>query len=242
MPHEPEPPAAEPGERPRPITPDMLAKPAGPQERRIEFERGMSYLPPLSLLLIVTYVAVLAWELSAGVLESRESLIAAGALYRPPVRDGELWRLLTATFLHGSPGHLIGNCVGLYIMGMACEHAFGFARSAAIYLMSGLGGSVLSVLVQPGPSVGASGVVFGVMGAVIVFLYQHQDAFYVRDKRIAVVLLVWAGFAVLTGLATPFVDNVAHIGGFLGGALGARAVEPMLLQKADEGRGGTTGA
>lgn len=241
MPHEPEPPAGESEERPRRISSSMLA-PAVPQERRIEFERGMSYLPPLSLLLIVTYVVVLAWEVSVGALESRESIIAAGALYRSPVRDGELWRLLTATFLHGSPGHLIGNGVGLYIMGMACEHAFGFARSAAIYLMSGLGGSVLSVLVQPGPSVGASGVVFGVMGAVIVFLYQHQDAFYVRDKRIAVVLLVWTGFAILTGLATPFVDNFAHIGGFLGGALGARAVEPMLLQKADEGRGGTTGA
>lgn len=240
MPQDPEPPP-EPDERPRRISASMLA-PAPPPERRIEFERGMSYLPPLSLLLIVAYVAVLAWELSVGALESRESIVAAGALYRPPVRDGELWRLVTATFLHGSPGHLIGNCVGLYIMGLACEHAFGFARSGVIYLLSGLGGSVLSVLAQPGPSVGASGVVFGVMGAVIVFLYRHQDAFYVRDKRIAVVLLAWAGFAVLTGLVTPFVDNFAHIGGFLGGALGAHAVEPALLQRAGQGRGGATGA
>ncbi|MBI2537462.1 MAG: hypothetical protein HYW06_10980 [Gemmatimonadetes bacterium] len=69
---------------------------------------GWSYRRPLSLLLITAYVVMFGWELSAGALESQESIVAAGALYRPPVRDGKLWRLLSAGFTRSAVVYLSG--------------------------------------------------------------------------------------------------------------------------------------
>jgi len=112
---------------------------------------------------------------------------------------------------------------------LACEHAFGGARTALVYFASGIAGGLLSMSMGPGPSVGASGAIFGVIAAVIVVLYRWQDRFFVRDKRIGFVLLVWAGWQILTGLANPFIDNFAHLGGLAGGALAALALRPRLL-------------
>jgi rhomboid protease GluP len=111
---------------------------------------------------------------------------------------------------------------------MACEHAFGAGRYAGIYLASAIGGSTVSALLAPGPSVGASGAIFGLMGAVIAHLIQHQDRFYVRDKRIGIVLLVWAAFILAEGIASPFIDNGAHLGGFLTG-IAAGLITPSRL-------------
>jgi membrane associated rhomboid family serine protease len=97
-----------------------------------------------------------------------------------------------------------------------------------VYAAGAIAGSGLSVLLSPGPSVGASGAVFGVMSAVVLVLYRYQDRFYVRDKRIAVVLLVWGAYQVATGFLTPFIDNFAHIGGAAGGAAAALVFEPRL--------------
>src|SRR5439155_754374 len=155
----------------------------GGTDRRVDFERGMRTAPPLSLLLIAANVALFGWELAAGALASRESIVEAGALVRDRVLAGEWWRLESATFLHAGWDHLIGNCLVLYVVGMACEHAFGFARTAVVYFTSGLTGSLLSTTLSPGPSVGASGAIFGLVAAVIVVLYRHQQRFYLRYKR-----------------------------------------------------------
>jgi rhomboid protease GluP len=132
-------------------------------------------------------------------------------------------------FLHGGPDHLIGNMVALFIVGMACEHAFGSAKTAAIYLGSGLLGSVFSLATGPGPSVGASGAIFGVLMAVVVMLYRNQKYFFVRDTRIGFVLAAWAGWQLFTGFLNPFVDNFAHLGGMTGGAIAALLLTPRLM-------------
>ena len=72
------------------------------------------------------------WEVSSGALDNEASLLAAGALAHERVFAGELWRLFTAPFLHAGWDHLIGNCIVLYILGMACEHALGAARTALV--------------------------------------------------------------------------------------------------------------
>jgi rhomboid protease GluP len=208
------------------ITDDMLARPAGRPQAPVDFERGMSYAPPVTLLLIAANIAVFVWEVGRGALTSRAGIIAAGALSRPQVLHGEWWRLVTPMFLHGSPEHLIGNMLALYVLGMACEHAVGSRPMLWLYLLSGVTGSLLSVALSPGPSVGASGAIFGLMGAVIAVLTRHQQRFYLRDKRIAAVLAAWAGYTIFTGLLSPYVDNAAHAGGFLGGALLGLRLEP----------------
>lgn len=238
-------------EAPITITPDMLAPPgplapparsaAGPGRGRIDFERGMRRFPPLVLTLIAANVAVFVWELSTGVfadrktlveagvaLGARENILEAGALVRARVLDGEWWRMVTSMFLHGGPDHLVGNMVVLFIVGMACEHAFGVGRAAVVYFGSGVAGAALSMAMGPGPSVGASGAIFGVLAAVVVVLYRHQDRFYLRDKRIGFVLAIWAGWQILTGFLSPYIDNFAHLGGFVGGAAAALVLSPRL--------------
>jgi rhomboid protease GluP len=219
----------------------MLAPPASParpdpRAGRLDFERGMTYGPPVTLGLLVFLTAVFAWQVSSGALASADAIVAAGALVRDRLiipgsaLGGEWWRMLSATVLHGGVDHLIGNAISLYVLGMACEHAFGPARYAGIYLASALGGSLMSVLLAPGPSVGASGAIFGLMGAVIAHLTKHQDRFYVRDKRIGIVLLVWACFILAEGLASPFVDNGAHVGGLLTGIVAGLVTPSRLLE------------
>jgi rhomboid protease GluP len=227
-------PPHKPTEQPIVITPDMLARPGAQRggAGRIDFERGMRHAPPLILFLILANLGMFAWEIAAGALADRETIIEAGALVREQVLAGEWWRLISAMFLHGGVDHILGNLIVLYIVGLACEHAFGGAQTAVLYFASGIAGGLLSIAAGPGPSVGASGAIFGVIAAVVVVLYRYQDRFYVRDKRIGFVLLVWAGWQILTGLASPFIDNFAHLGGLAGGALAALVLRPRLLSAA----------
>jgi len=217
-------------EQPIRITADML-EPPRPVDARVDFERGMSYLQPATLLLIAGLGAIFAWQLSTGALVSEQSVIAAGALVRDRVLQGEWWRVLSATVLHGNVEHLVGNAMSLYILGMASEHAYGTRSMLMIYLVSGIAGSLLSVAASPGPSVGASGAIFGLMGAVIVLFWKHHHELLVRDKRIGVVIAVWALFTVVTGLMTPMIDNAAHIGGLLGGMAVSLAMRPRILER-----------
>src|SRR5438034_10955296 len=158
----------------------MLAPGTDP---RVDLERGMRIAPPVVLALITANVALFAWELAIGALASRDSIVEAGALVRDRVLAGEWWRLESATFLHAGWDHLLGNCLVLYVVGIACEHAFAFVRTAVVYFTSGLTGSLLSGALSPGPSVGASGAIFGVVATVAVVLSRHQKPFYLRDTR-----------------------------------------------------------
>ncbi|MBL8865526.1 MAG: rhomboid family intramembrane serine protease [Gemmataceae bacterium] len=185
---------------------------------RIDFERGMSFLPPVSILLCLACTGVFAWQLSTGALASEDAIIRAGALNGPRVAAGEYWRMITAVFLHGSPDHLIGNLVVLFILGMACEHAYGSLRYVPLYLLAGLGGSALS-LVNGHTSVGASGAIFGLAGALVAFFTKYRREYLLRDLRVGSVLLVWAIYQVALGFMNPMIDNLAHIGGFVSGLL-----------------------
>lgn len=217
-------------EQPIRITADMLEAPR-PVDARVDFEKGMSYVQPATLLLIGALGAIFAWQLSSGALASEESVIAAGALVRDRVLQGEWWRVLSATVLHGNVEHLVGNAMSLYILGMASEHAYGTRSMLIIYLASGIAGSLLSVAASPGPSVGASGAIFGLMGAVMVLFWKYHHELLVRDKRIGIVIAVWALLTVVAGLMTPMIDNAAHIGGLLGGMAVALAMRPRILSR-----------
>jgi rhomboid protease GluP len=155
--------------------------------------------------------------------------VAAGALVRGGVAAGEYWRLLSATLLHGGTDHLVGNAIALYILGMVCEHAFGRGQFVLLYVASALAGSLLSLLTSPGPSVGASGAIFGLQGAAIVLFRTHRDRLLLRDRRVGVVLAIWAIYTIAGGLLTPMIDNGAHVGGALAGALIARRLHPVVL-------------
>ncbi|PYN43352.1 MAG: hypothetical protein DMD95_14115 [Candidatus Rokuibacteriota bacterium] len=162
-------------EQPLRITPDMLLS------RRIDFERRMRRLPPVTVVILVVLVVIFLAEVRVGALASREAIVAMGALERERVAAGEYWRLLTAPWLHGGVDHLVGNGIALFILGMLCEAAFGHAQFVLLYVLSGLAGSLVSLAVSVGPSVGASGAIFGLQGAAIMLFRLHRDRLLVRD-------------------------------------------------------------
>ena len=212
------------------ITPDMLAgDPFNPPV--IDFEKGLSAAPVFALVLIAVNIAAFGWELGVGALKSREAVIAAGAIYGPKVFGGESWRLATGMFLHAGFGHLIGNCLAIYVLGMTAEQAWGRLRSLGIYFVSGLAASFASAFLEPRPSVGASGAIFGLMGAAVVFFRRHGGSFYPRNRRIGNALLGWGLLQLVLGSLSPIVDNWAHFGGLAAGAVFGFTMESRLFQK-----------
>jgi membrane associated rhomboid family serine protease len=157
-------------------------------------------------------------------------LARAGALIRPAIFAGEWWRAIAAMFLHGGPFHLLSNMYGLYILGRFVEDVVGSLRFVVIYFLGGLAGSAASTLFGKGLSVGASGAILGLLGAMIVLVLLRRASFAERWRR----LLLW-NLALVTvvqigvGFFTQIIDNAAHIGGLVGGAAATLIFAPGLL-------------
>lgn len=148
-----------------------------------------------------------------------DDLIAWGACYAPRVSEGEWWRLLSATFLHGGVAHLFANMVCLFYVGTHLEELMSRSRYLCVYLLSALAGSVASLLwhTEPIVAVGASGAIFGLYGAYIALLlggvYPKSHAKFVLRET-----AIFVGINLLAGIV-PGIDNAAHIGGLLCGLL-----------------------
>lgn len=150
--------------------------------------------------------------------------IRLGANYGPLTLSGEWWRLLTYMFLHGSLLHIGFNMWCLWDLGAMCESLYGRWTFASIYFITGIAGGIASIAWNPGVwSVGASGAIFGLAGALIASFYLGEFSL----PRIAIKgtlrsLLFFAGFNLLFGSMFPGIDNSCHIGGLVSGlALGA---------------------
>lgn len=194
----------------------------------VDFESGMSAVPVASLALIAACGVVFACQTAAGATSDVGRLSAVGALVPDLVRQGEVWRLVSATFMHGDFNHLLGNLLLLFVLGMACEHGFGRPQFVLLYVTSGVTGSLCSLL-GGRVSVGASGAIFGLAGALAVLFWKERRRLRSRDHRIGLVLAVWAIYQLLLGLLTPHIDNLAHLGGLLGGAALGLLLRPAVL-------------
>lgn len=154
-------------------------------------------------------------------------LYAWGANATSAVQAGEWWRLLTATFLHAGLMHVAFNMLGLFSIGPLLERIYGHAQFLLIYLVSGLAGSLASLQfsAQTKVSVGASGAVFGIAGALMVGVYQHRHALPKHFSRPLISgMLPFVGYSLLMGFTQANIDNGAHVGGLLVGALVAWAL------------------
>ena len=144
-------------------------------------------------------------------------LISLGAKYTPLIQDGEVWRLITCAFLHGSFLHITCNMVMLYSIGPQIQRIFGSIKYIFIYLISCLTSSILSTIINPNSiSVGASGGIFGLMGALLAFTIVERKKI---NKEYTMGLIKTIGINLVIGLLVINIDNAAHIGGFLGGML-----------------------
>lgn len=136
--------------------------------------------------------------------------------------DGQYWRLLTATFLHAGVLHLALNMFGLWEAGRQICRWFGNGQFLLIYLGSALAGSALSLHFssQQSVSVGASGAVFGVLGALLAAVWKHRERIpAATSKQLMTSQGIFVAYALLQGFTKPGIDNAAHVGGLLSGAV-----------------------
>ncbi len=202
-------------------------------------ERGRPVVT-LTLLALNTVMLVVEAILSggaAGLLEpSARALCRLGALNGPAIaQDGQYWRLLTVMVLHAGIIHWAFNSYALYLFGPMLESLLGPVRFLTLYVGSGLAGAGASLAFNHTQlGVGASGAIFGLLGALVAFFYRRRD---MGGRAPLQSLLVILAFNVFIGARAANVDNFAHGGGFLAG-LGAMA----LLEVAPKGHDTTSRA
>lgn len=146
-----------------------------------------------------------------------EAMVAQFCVHGPSIRYGHYYRLFTGIFLHGSIFHLIFNSYALYVIGSQIESFLGKFKFLIIYLAGGLMGSLFSITFNGNAaSIGASGAIFGLMGALVYFGYHYRVYLGNVIKSQIIPLIV---FNLVLGFVMSGVDNSAHIGGLIGGTL-----------------------
>jgi rhomboid protease GluP len=196
-------------------------------EERLFAERMKALAPVTWVVWILIGLNISIWVLTValggGLLQGQpEKLLAWGGNSASEVQQGEWWRLLTATFLHSGVLHVGMNMLGLWATGVAVERIYGHRLFLLIYLGAGLVGSAASLhfSAQKVVSVGASGAVFGVAGALLVAVFHHRKQL---PKLFGKQTLSGIGFFVVyslaQGFARPGIDNAAHLGGLAAGAV-----------------------
>jgi rhomboid protease GluP len=162
----------------------------------------------------------------AGGSHSDSMLLGFGVKYNPLIDQGEIWRLVTPIFLHIGPLHIFFNSYAIWIVGPQVEKLYGGARFTIIYILTGIAGVAASYWYHPDvPSAGASGAIFGLFGALLVFGYKYRSTIPPMFQR-AVGKGVFPVIAInlFLGYMIPNVDNSAHVGGLISGALLAFAI------------------
>jgi len=206
----------------------------------VPWASGISTSSVVTQVLLVINLVVFAAMALEGVAMNPNSrqLIEWGANFGPYTMGGQPWRLLTSMFLHIGLLHILFNMWFLWNLGEWCESLFGHWTFAAVYFISGIGASVASVWWRPvGVSAGASGAIFGIVGALVASHYLGEFSaplFAVRARLRN--MLFFAGYGLIMGTFSGRTDNAAHIGGLVTGlvfgALIARvSPEPNLLRR-----------
>lgn len=145
------------------------------------------------------------------------ALLDKYSIYGPAVRTGQYYRLITGTFIHANIFHLFFNCYALAILGSQLESFLGKPKYLIVYLFSALIGSLFSVTFAGNYySIGASGAIFGLMGSLVYFGY-HYRVYLGNVVKSQIIPLILMNLGI--GFLVSGIDNSAHIGGLLGGAL-----------------------
>ncbi len=142
------------------------------------------------------------------------------------ILQGQSWRLFTAMFLHIGPIHLISNLIGLFWLGPIIEGHFGHIRFTVIYLLGGLLGSIASYAFSPALSAGASGAVFALLGATIIYFYRFRDNMGRQGQSMLQSALAILVINLFLGFSVTNVDNWGHLGGLAGGVIIATGLLP----------------
>ncbi|MBQ8518847.1 MAG: rhomboid family intramembrane serine protease [Agathobacter sp.] len=172
-------------------------------------------------LIIINVIIYFILE-SMGTTESAVFMMEHGAVYPPYIIErGEYWRFFTATLMHFGFSHLLNNMVMLGAAGQILERALGKVKYLLLYFAAGIGGCVLSYLEmmhsgEYAVAAGASGSIFGIIGALAWILILHRGKYETLTGKGMVMMII---LSLYYGVSTGDVDNWGHIGGFLMGFL-----------------------
>jgi rhomboid protease GluP len=175
--------------------------------------------PYATYALIVLTVGVYLLQLGGQYLLGADIVTYLGFKVNELIRAGEVWRLITPMFLHGSMVHIGFNMYALFLFGRGLESRYGHARFLLLYFLAGFAGNVLSFVLTAANSLGASTAIFGLLAAEGVFLLQNRKILGSRANRSLMNLLYMAAINLFLGFTVSGVDNFGHIGGMLGGVL-----------------------
>jgi membrane associated rhomboid family serine protease len=174
---------------------------------------------PLTTVLLAVIVVVFALDYLLG--GGSHPLLRWGADSARAVAAGQWWRLVTSLFLHLGLLHLAVNGWALYQLGTLFEIWLGSLRLAVVFFTAGIAGSLASLAFTlahtNGISAGASGAIFGILGALITFLALRRGQLRPEAKSLLFQLLFWAAVNVYLGFTVAVIDNSAHLGGFAAG-------------------------
>jgi rhomboid protease GluP len=176
--------------------------------------------PATTSLVVVLVVAFLA---SA----ADPDLVGRFAKVSPRVRAGEVWRLVTASFLHGGLAHIAVNAYALSMIGPTVEQLYGRSRFLFVFLAGGVAGFAASTLFVEQPSLGASAGLFALLGILLGFAVRARHILAPASRRAMIrEILFVAALNLAFGLMVPYIDNAAHVGGFVGGLAMSALLRP----------------
>jgi rhomboid protease GluP len=176
---------------------------------------------PVTYSLVALNIAAYIWVAFTGGFGDTRSLIEHGALYGPLVARGEYWRIVTSAFLHGGLLHIALNMFALVQVGTYLESLVGSARMLAIYTVALIGSGIAVVLFSPNDvTVGASGAIFGIFGALVAVGIRLGPA----GRGLIAQTLPIVGLNLAFGFSMSNISNAGHIGGLASGFLAGLAI------------------
>lgn len=199
--------------------PEAAAQASGPPPLIERIKRS-----PVTFALALINVVVFAWVEHVGSSLDVGTLLRFGAVERTHVLSGEVWRVVTPMFLHIGIVHLAWNTYASFGFCTVVESVLGRMRFLAVYLVSGIGGAALSALVWSKVGAGASGAMFGIVGATFALRYRvlGSAALLAKDRYVRSMLSQIVMWTIL-GVVALSVDHAAHFGGLVFGVLGGLA-------------------
>ena len=190
------------------------------------------YKPILTNILIVIISIMFIVEVFFSAFNDK-ALIILGAKWNEGISHGEYWRFFTCTLLHGNLIHLFLNLAAIYIFGKEVESVYGSFRFLLLYLLTSWGAGLASYYFSPGVAIGASGAVFGIIGALIIFFFRQREKVSGATMRFKSMYTLVA-INLLLGFMIPRIDNSAHIGGLITGLVSAWFISPEYKIEKDE--------
>jgi len=190
------------------------------------------HLPVATCVILGLNVVIFILMTLSGGSQNTNVLLEFGASYGPYFRAGETWRLVMPMFLHIGVAHLAVNMLALYLLGSLLEPLYGYGRFSLLYVLSGMGGSLLSMEASSHIAAGASGAIFGIAGAMLVTGFLHPHVVPRRWKGIfGVGILLAIAINLIFGRLVPHIDNWAHLGGLITGLALAWLIPPAAVNE-----------